>query len=1315
MNPLRSSAWWMVVALVAALIAGALFVRWSFVQTDQRMRRDLLDEAQLLAQTINPAYIRSLTGSESDLANPEYRRLKDQLMAVCAAHPEWRFVYVMGRNADGDVIIHVDSEPEDSEDYSPPGEVYEEASPELRAQFATARPLTEGPLPDRWGIWISSYAPIIDSANGVMVGVVGIDRDAAGWKKDILHDGLIPLLTAGSLVLMLLAGLLCRIKGLLRYLEPGLALAIGFTLTAAAAWIVHRHEARHRTDTFISLARSKTTYILEAFHNLRDLRVEAIARFFEGSEDVTQQEFRQFASYLARIPEVRVWCWVSPVPASEKETFEAEMRAAGLGDFAIWQRDGEGHRAPVAGRDIYYPVTLMEPAEGRDVAFGYDIGSESVRRVALMEAIERRLVVATDPIRLVTDHQPGALVFRPVYVDQAPDQLRGLAMAVLDFEALLNVAAGAQPGDVPSMHVELVQWRHGEPPISIASTRKAQNDAGYSRGLVATRPVFAFGKTYAVVAEPHPIHAGDHPLYLGWYMALAGAALTVVCAFAIGLVMQGRRELERLVAERTSALQASIERYDQLAAHSRTVTWEVDCEGLYTFVSKQAEDVWGYRPGEIVGIKHFYDLHPEEGREAFRDATLEIARRHEPFLDFENPIQTKSGRIVWVSTHGLPMFGDRGQWIGYRGVDRDITERKAAEAQLRDSEAYIKTVLDNLPIGIAVNTVSPVVRFEYMNDNFPRFYRTTREALMSCPDAFWEVVYEDPVFREAIKRRVLLDVFSGDASRMHWEDIPITRRGGKTTYITARNIPVPERNMMISVVWDVTVRKQAEAERDRIFTAMEQASESIIVTDENGIIQYVNKYFETVSGYAKQEVLGHTPRILKSAKQDDAFYEELWRTITAGQTWTGRLINRRKDGTEYQEEAVITPVRDTSGAITNFVAVKRDVTREDELKNQLMHAQKMESIGLMAGGIAHDFNNILTVILGNANILQRSLAKTDAHQYEVEEIANAAMRAAEMTRQLLSFSRKQGGQPRLLDLNGIVRGLEKMLKRLLPESIQIEYRLREGELPVYADAGQMEQILLNLIVNARDAIDEHGVIIIESAIGKPHAQSGEIYFDAFDRPDREMAVICVRDNGVGIDPVHVHRIFEPFFTTKAVGKGTGLGLPTVFGIVKQHEGTLSVQSNPGMGSTFRIYLPLADGAAAKEESRQVGDIRGGGETLLVIEDDPGVRQVTVSVLEELGYNVIQAGHGAAALEIARNHEGRIDLVLTDIIMPGMSGVEVAAELKQIRPGLPVLYASGYPADHLERSGMPAGEFGMVQKPFSREALARSVRMALGSR
>lgn len=382
---------------------------------------------------------------------------------------------------------------------------------------------------------------------------------------------------------------------------------------------------------------------------------------------------------------------------------------------------------------------------------------------------------------------------------------------------------------------------------------------------------------------------------------------------------------------------------------------------------------------------------------------------------------------------------------------------------------------------------------------------------------------------------------------------------------------------IINLAWTVAnqvagalSRVQLNQQRRQLSAVIEQTAESVIITDANGVITYVNPTFEQVSGYSQAEVIGRNPHILRSGKQDSAFYRQLWETIRSGQVWHGQLTNKKKDGSPFIEEATITPVRNENGAIVNYVAVKRDVTRELELQEQFYQMQKMEAVGLLAGGIAHDFNNILLVINGFAEMIKYQLPPDDPVQEMAGKILDAGKRAASLTRQLLAFSRKQVAESRVFDLNTVVHGMEKMLRRLIGEHIQVQTHLAPKLWSIKADPNQIEQVIINLIVNARDAMPGGGSLIIETA--NMIVEEGHVISRLEVQPG-EYVILTVSDTGVGMSQEVKARIFEPFFTTKETGKGTGLGLATVYGIIKQSGGYIWVYSEEGQGTTFKIYLP----------------------------------------------------------------------------------------------------------------------------------------------
>ncbi len=520
------------------------------------------------------------------------------------------------------------------------------------------------------------------------------------------------------------------------------------------------------------------------------------------------------------------------------------------------------------------------------------------------------------------------------------------------------------------------------------------------------------------------------------------------------------------------------------------------------------------------------------------------------------------------------------------------------------------------------------------------------------------------------------------------------------------------QNVTNQVVGALARARLAETHR-RLMTAIEQTPDSVVITDLDGRIIYVNPAFEQITGYSRAEALGQNPRLLKSGQHNADFYREFWAILTKGQVWRGQLVNKKKDGSLYTEEAIIAPVRDERGAIINYIAVKRDVTRELRLEEQYRQAQRLETVGRLAGGVAHDFNNILTVIGGYAELLLTMYyGADDPRRGDVEQIQKAAERAGRLTRQLLAFSRQQTLRPEIFNLNTVVINLEKMLRRLIGEDVELVTELAADLWQIKADPGQMEQVLMNLVVNARDAMPQGGRLTLATANLELDERQALDYLDL--KPGGYV-MLRVTDTGVGMDADTRSRIFEPFFTTKEAGRGTGLGLATVYGIIQQSGGQIYVDSTPGQGTTFTIYLPTATARVDLPLSRfTVTTFEAGKATILLLEDEAAVRLVTRKMLEIYGYTVLEADGPERALEICRQHPGQIDLLITDVIMPRTSGPALASRLIQVYPQLKVLFISGYTNEALAEHGLPAEPVALLEKPFSPESLAHRVRQVLNS-
>jgi len=507
---------------------------------------------------------------------------------------------------------------------------------------------------------------------------------------------------------------------------------------------------------------------------------------------------------------------------------------------------------------------------------------------------------------------------------------------------------------------------------------------------------------------------------------------------------------------------------------------------------------------------------------------------------------------------------------------------------------------------------------------------------------------------------------------------------------------------------DHTEREAAERQLRHLATVIEQAAESVTIMDADGRIQYVNPAFEQISGYGQGEAVGRNRDFLYDSTGDVP--DQVRAHMAAGRVWRGRIRNRKKGDEVYVLDATVSPVRDPEGRVVSFVEVGDDATGRLVLEAQLRQAQKMEAVGRLAGGIAHDFNNILTAILGHAEALRALTEKEAPGRRNVDRIHDAGRKAAELTRKLLVFSRKQMVEPQVVQLADVVTGMESLLRRALGEDIGLDVSLAADLRPVEADPTLLDQVLMNLSLNARDAMDEGGHLKIRAT---NRFLDREKRGTDFVLPPGQYIRLSVEDTGCGMTPEVAAQVFEPFFTTKEPGKGTGLGLSIVYGVVRGAGGHISVTTRPGRGTTFVILLPAAERPVTVTRHRTVPiPSRGTGEFVLVVEDEPSVRELAREILEDWGYRVVDAGSGDEALRLVEGLDRPLDLLLTDVVMPGMSGRELAEDLCRRNFDLGVVYMSGYTDDVvLSRGVLPHGVL-FLQKPFSSSALLSKVQQGL---
>ena len=761
--------------------------------------------------------------------------------------------------------------------------------------------------------------------------------------------------------------------------------------------------------------------------------------------------------------------------------------------------------------------------------------------------------------------------------------------------------------------------------------------------------------------------------------------------------------------EAQAALQASEERFRHMAEKIESVFWiaSADCSRTL-YVSPAYEKIWGL-PSETIcnSPKILAQSSLPEDRDAAL-AAINAARNAGNQFDVEYRITRSDGGIVWIRDRGFPVRNTLGAITHVVGIADDISMHHLASEKLRESEQKFHNAFANAAIGFAISL--PDGRWADAN---PAFCHITGYSIRElCSMTSDHLVHPEDLATCQWLHHRMLEGLTRDFVLEH----RVVRKDRAVVWIRQSTSLIRDSSdhpqWVIVLVEDITERKAAETELRKLSQAVEQSPVSVVITDTKGNIEYVNSKFTQLTGYAFDEVRGQNPRVLKGPNASPEDHRTLWQTITRGETWHGEFHNRKKNGEMYWELASISPIIDTNGVITHFLAIKEDISARRALEAQLRQAQKLESIGHLAGGVAHDFNNILAAILLQLDLLQMNPVLDAETQGSLRELSGATKRAANLTRQLLMFSRRSVLEVKRIDLNEVVANLLKMLGRLIGEHIHMRFD-RTATLPfVEADPGMMEQVLMNLTVNARDAMPKGGMITItlssiqaDEARTTPHpgVQPGEF------------VCISVADTGCGMTPETAARIFEPFFTTKEVGKGTGLGLATVHGIAGQHRGWVEVESEIGKGTAFRVFLPAVHAAPVEAPKADNNFLLRGTETILLVEDEPGVRTVTSASLRKVGYRVLEAAHGPEAMIVWQRAKADIDLLLSDMVMPhGITGLELATAFRAEKPSLKVIISSGYSAEMVAQ--LHSEEKGIVrlQKPYQISTLSKTVRQCLDS-
>ncbi|MBF0278326.1 MAG: PAS domain S-box protein [SAR324 cluster bacterium] len=630
--------------------------------------------------------------------------------------------------------------------------------------------------------------------------------------------------------------------------------------------------------------------------------------------------------------------------------------------------------------------------------------------------------------------------------------------------------------------------------------------------------------------------------------------------------------------------------------------------------------------------------------------------------------------------------------------------------QLQESEERFRSFSEQTLIGICVVQNDRIV---YANQSFANIVGYTIKELkfFSSKDVYRKLTHPDDL-KKVEEQSVKKQTGSKDQIIPQYEWRMLNKSGDWHWVESYSSTIIYEgKTANLLYVTDITNRKQAEEDRMKLETAIEQAAETIAITDVNGVIEYVNPSFEKTSGYSSEEAIGKTHNILNSGKQSAEFYKQQWDVILSGKVWKNQIINKKKNGELYTESITISPVIDQKGVITHFISHKRDITQELDLENQLRQSQKLESMGILAGGIAHEFNNLLSPILGYTEMLLEEQSEKMLDYSPLQEISNAGQRAKALVQQILTFSRKSASERKPVQLAEIVEEAMQFLLHTLPSSISISTDIDPNLPEIFASPHEIHQVLLNLCINASHAMPKNGALKIElknKGFCQLRNMEGKIISNHF-------VCLSIEDNGIGIDQGTLEHIFDPFFTTKDVGEGTGLGLSVVLGIVDQHGGVIEVFSEIGKGTTFQVYLPIS-----QEENTDVSDtasleILRGKESILLVDDEPIVQKMVKVMLDKMGYQVFSFTDCYEMLASFEKSPQDFDLILTDYTMPKMTGVQLAKQIKQIRSDIPIVIMTGFNQEVSEENIPNFGIDGFLMKPFQKEEISQLLRKMLDNR